>query len=316
MVETDRGWGVAEAGSRDDNLQVAGDHGIGDVVRQRCDPPDELREWAFAVDGNLVAGERHARVEHTAVGQGRDPGGEGVVERDEAALAVIEVAEIAIAHGGGGDRIVAGGALAQFHSLAREEKERAVAAVVELLSVEAKGGEEDRPADGSSELVADQLGGLKLAPVVENVLARARHTEGVVAERLVKRTVNGITAALGSDDDRGRAAVLGRRRAGLDPHLSDGIQALQIRRAAELPVVRRRAILEVSGGVKHQAASAQARAVGFQPRCHIDQKRVQVTAVDRQFGDAARIERAALGGIGGGYQRRGGFHQDGFAHLP
>lgn len=139
------------------------------------------------------------------------PRAPGIVEHGRRSVGQPQRTEVALAHGHRGhpERLV--GLLDGPGGLPGGEPERPVPAVVAR--------HHHRPAGRHAELVADQLGRLRVV-----LFALARHSEAAVAVRLERRPVEGVGPALGGHHHRGRPAVARRGGVGLHPELLDRIQ--------------------------------------------------------------------------------------------
>src|SRR5204862_7093256 len=123
-----------------------------------------------------------------------------IVEDNKTPLGVVQLAEISMAHGRRGNAKILAQALPKLLAFTREEEKRAIAAIVEFW-------ENHWPANGTPELIADELGDLVRRAVIAHILPRPGHAEGVVAERLIHRCMKLVCSALRGDDDRSGAIV-------------------------------------------------------------------------------------------------------------
>ena len=300
-------------------------HG-GEVVEQSI---DAARRVGQRIDAEDVAPDRvDGRGRHDVAGvgvadrgvrAGYGAGAAGVEDGQIRAPGGDQLAEVAIAHGGGGHRVDRGDATAGAEAGVVEEEEGLVLTVVELRN-------DDRAADGHAELVLPEHG-LALVGRGKDVAG----IEDVIAVELEDVAMEIVRAGLRGDGDHaGAAAELGGEDAGeglelahrfdgggdddriegkfvvIDPIDEPGVG---VGAAAEGVEVGRAARVERGG-----AGEILAGLSGGNAGVEIDELR-EVPAVERQFADGAGADHFAEFGRFGADEGGGGGHLYGFRHI-
>lgn len=283
VIDADR-LGVLLSVVEAESEPVGGHQRVVAARGQRSHAVQVPRQRTLAAGGNPVAGEG-------LPGPGTRVGGERIIERDPAADAIDQSAEVPLPEFGSRHRDIAGRRLAQLVALVGEEEERAVAAVVQL-------GDPDGAAERGAEFVAHQVRRLEV-----EVLAGACDAQAAVPCCVEYGSVDLIGARAGGDHEGAGAVQLGGGVVGLGAELGDGVESGRPRRdRLPLAVFEHGAVLKEFRRVAQSVDARDGARLDTRSR-HVDQRRDEA-AVERQLLDALTLDHGGKRRTRGGHQRR------------
>ena len=276
-------------------IKVRVDERIVGCVRKRCSRIDRLGQRTLATDRDLVIGKRRALQRARLCGI-------GVVENLLDACAVDQSAEIAVSHGHRRDRDQFVGSLAVGEPLVGEKEEGFIPAVIKL-------GDNDGPAHGCSELVADQV----RRGEVGWILPRFGYTEIVISGGFERRAMDIVSSRLGGKDHGGRRGEL---RAGVERlefgflhSIRVGQNGLPIVFAAEVAIGHGRPVLRIFHSLRH--GSVCALAARFETRHSVLGKSQHSASILWELVDSVGVElRADRAAVVGRKLNRFSRHRD------